>query len=177
MHTSRGIFIFASTKLPWKTCGFLQKLPRKTCEFPQKLPRKTCTAETKALIIRMFRRKIEKTLLEWKQSPTKMPLIIKGCRQCGKTFSVLNFAQKHYGNVHTSPLYGFPPQRLLTVTKTMPCTPAAGLSPHLGDNPWYITDTCEQSVLKTLRKTRQVICGCCSPTTSLLSDISSYPSR
>ena len=28
---------------------------------------------------------------------TKMPLIIKGCRQCGKTFSVLNFAQKHYG--------------------------------------------------------------------------------
>ena len=108
---------------------------------------------------------------------TKMPLIIKGCRQCGKTFSVLNFAKKHYGNVHTSPLYGFPPHRLLTVTKTMPCTPAAGLSPHLGDNPWYITDTCEQSVLKTLRKTRQVICGCCSPTTSLLSDISSYPSR
>ncbi len=47
----------------------------------------------------MFKRKIEKTLLLWKQSSTKMPLIIKGCRQCGKTFSVLDFARKHYKNV------------------------------------------------------------------------------
>lgn len=47
----------------------------------------------------MLRRKIERTLLEWKQNANKMPLIIKGCRQCGKTFSVLDFARKHYGNV------------------------------------------------------------------------------
>ena len=39
---------------------------------------KRAQQKLKALIIRMFRRKIEKTLLEWKQSPTKMPLIIKG---------------------------------------------------------------------------------------------------
>ena len=29
----------------------------------------------------------------------KMPIVIKGCRQCGKTFSVLDFARKNYGNV------------------------------------------------------------------------------
>lgn len=38
----------------------------------------------------MFKRKIEKYLKEWKSDEHKMPLIIKGCRQCGKTFSVLD---------------------------------------------------------------------------------------
>ena len=47
----------------------------------------------------MFKRKIEKYLKEWKSDEHKMPLIIKGCRQCGKTFSVLDFARKNYGNV------------------------------------------------------------------------------
>ena len=47
----------------------------------------------------MFRRKIESVLLDWKKSQDKMPIVIKGCRQCGKTFSVLNFAGKNYGNV------------------------------------------------------------------------------
>lgn len=42
----------------------------------------------------MFKRKIEKYLKEWKSDKHKMPLIIKGCRQCGKTFSVLDFAHK-----------------------------------------------------------------------------------
>ncbi|MBQ9094430.1 MAG: ATP-binding protein [Prevotella sp.] len=47
----------------------------------------------------MFRRKIEKQLLEWKKNRDKMPLVIKGCRQCGKTSSVLDFAYKNYKNV------------------------------------------------------------------------------
>ena len=47
----------------------------------------------------MFKRKIEEYLKEWKSDEHKMPLIIKGCRQCGKTFSVLDFARKNYGNV------------------------------------------------------------------------------
>ena len=47
----------------------------------------------------MFRRKIEKVLLDWKKSKDKMPIVIKGCRQCGKTFSVLDFARKNYGNL------------------------------------------------------------------------------
>ena len=47
----------------------------------------------------MLKRKIEQTLLEWKNTPDHKPLIIKGCRQCGKTFSVLDFAHKHYEHV------------------------------------------------------------------------------
>lgn len=44
----------------------------------------------------MLRRKIEQTLLDWKNTPEHKPLIVKGCRQCGKTFSVLEFAKKNY---------------------------------------------------------------------------------
>ncbi len=47
----------------------------------------------------MLRRKIEEKLNEWKSNTNHKPLIVKGCRQCGKTFSVLNFAEKHYKNV------------------------------------------------------------------------------
>ena len=47
----------------------------------------------------MFRRKIERVLMDWKRNMDKMPIVIKGCRQCGKTFSVLDFARKNYGNV------------------------------------------------------------------------------
>ncbi len=44
----------------------------------------------------MYRRKIEEVLLHWKDNPKRKPLVIKGCRQCGKTSSVMDFARKHY---------------------------------------------------------------------------------
>ena len=47
----------------------------------------------------MLKRKIEQKLIEWKSSKDHKPLIIKGCRQCGKTYSVLEFAKKNYKNV------------------------------------------------------------------------------
>ena len=47
----------------------------------------------------MLRRKVEQTLLTWKNTPNRKPLILKGCRQCGKTYSVLEFAKKN--NEHT----------------------------------------------------------------------------
>ncbi len=47
----------------------------------------------------MLKRKIEQSLTEWKNSANHKPLIIKGCRQCGKPFSVLDFAKKSYKNV------------------------------------------------------------------------------
>lgn len=47
----------------------------------------------------MLKRKIETTLLDWKNQKNHNPIIIKGCRQCGKTFSVLDFAKKQYKNV------------------------------------------------------------------------------
>lgn len=47
----------------------------------------------------MLKRKIEQKLIDWKNKENHKPLIIKGCRQCGKTFSVLDFANKNYKNV------------------------------------------------------------------------------
>ena len=47
----------------------------------------------------MLKRKIEKRLAEWKNTPGRKPLIVKGCRQCGKTFSVLEFAKNNYKHV------------------------------------------------------------------------------
>lgn len=44
----------------------------------------------------MFKRKIGNVLLAWKNDEHKNPLVIKGCRQCGKTSSVLDFAKKQY---------------------------------------------------------------------------------
>lgn len=47
----------------------------------------------------MLKRKIEKRLFEWQHTPGHKPLIIKGCRQCGKTFSVWEFAKENYKHV------------------------------------------------------------------------------
>ncbi len=47
----------------------------------------------------MLKRKIEQVLKDWKTAPNHKPLIIKGCRQCGKTYSVMDFAKKEYKNV------------------------------------------------------------------------------
>ena len=47
----------------------------------------------------MLKRKIEKRLVEWRNTPGRKPLIVKGCRQCGKTFSVLKFAKENYKHV------------------------------------------------------------------------------
>ena len=47
----------------------------------------------------MLQRKIQDTLAAWKNEPNHKPLIIKGCRQCGKTFSVLEFARENYAHV------------------------------------------------------------------------------
>ena len=44
----------------------------------------------------MLKRKIESILKNWKDAEGHKPLIIKGCRQCGKTFSVRQFAQENY---------------------------------------------------------------------------------
>lgn len=47
----------------------------------------------------MLKRKIESELIKWKSLPDHNPLVIKGCRQCGKTFSALHFANSHYESV------------------------------------------------------------------------------
>jgi predicted AAA+ superfamily ATPase len=42
------------------------------------------------------RRKLEQTLLDWKNNPKKLPLLIIGARQVGKTWLVEHFAKQHY---------------------------------------------------------------------------------
>ena len=43
-----------------------------------------------------LKRKIDEYLREWKKSKNKMPLIVKGARQIGKTESIKNFGLNNY---------------------------------------------------------------------------------
>ena len=43
-----------------------------------------------------LKRKIDKYLIDWKNDNNKMPLIIKGARQIGKTNAITNFGEKNY---------------------------------------------------------------------------------
>ena len=47
----------------------------------------------------LLRRKIDTDLILWKQNPERLPLIVKGARQIGKTESIRQFARKNYKNV------------------------------------------------------------------------------
>ena len=47
----------------------------------------------------MYKRKIENVLQSWLDDASRKPLVVKGVRQCGKTSSVMDFAQKHFKNV------------------------------------------------------------------------------
>ena len=49
--------------------------------------------------MRLLRRKIDQVLASWRVSEEKMPLIVKGARQVGKTASILQFARDNYKNV------------------------------------------------------------------------------
>jgi len=44
-------------------------------------------------------RKIEQTLKDWKNSANRLPLIVHGARQVGKTYSILRFGKSNYKNV------------------------------------------------------------------------------
>ena len=47
----------------------------------------------------MYKRKIENVLQLWLDDASHKPLVVKGVRQCGKTSSVVDFAQKHFKHV------------------------------------------------------------------------------
>ena len=46
-----------------------------------------------------LKRKIDSILVDWKNTPGHMPLIIKGARQVGKTEAIRHFAKGHYKSV------------------------------------------------------------------------------
>ena len=45
-----------------------------------------------------LKRKIDQFLIDWKKSDYKLPLIVKGARQIGKTDAIVNFAKNNYKN-------------------------------------------------------------------------------
>lgn len=47
----------------------------------------------------LLKRKIDNDLVAWKTNPDRLPLIVKGARQIGKTASIEQFAQKNYKSV------------------------------------------------------------------------------
>ena len=50
-------------------------------------------------MMELLKRKIDDYLIEWKSNPERMPLIVRGARQIGKTASIENFASKHYNHI------------------------------------------------------------------------------
>ena len=46
-----------------------------------------------------LKRKIDKYLIEWKNDKNRLPLVVKGARQIGKTESIENFGKNNYENV------------------------------------------------------------------------------
>ena len=49
--------------------------------------------------MQLLKRKIDNYLIEWKNDPNHMPLIVKGARQIGKTESIKHFAKENYKSV------------------------------------------------------------------------------
>ena len=49
-----------------------------------------------------LKRKIDEYLLEWKKNEERLPLIIKGARQIGKTESINHFTEQNYSNIAVS---------------------------------------------------------------------------
>ena len=49
--------------------------------------------------MKLLRRKIDRYLQNWKNCGDRMPLIVKGARQVGKTASIMQFANDNYKNV------------------------------------------------------------------------------
>ena len=41
-------------------------------------------------------RKVEKKLLEWKNRKNRLPLVLQGARQVGKTYSLLKFGKNYF---------------------------------------------------------------------------------
>ena len=61
----------------------------------------------------MLKRKALDWLLEWKNKPKKMVLLVNGARQIGKTFSIMQFAREHYTNFVYINFYENPAYRVI----------------------------------------------------------------
>ncbi len=69
--------------LPWKITNNLLLIIHQHCNSLEQL---------------IMKRIIDQTLLKWKKSKFRKPLIIRGARQVGKTYSINQFGKKHFDN-------------------------------------------------------------------------------
>ena len=97
-----------------------------------------------------MKRKIEQLFLQWKATPNRKPLVVKGCRQCGKTYSVLSFAHSHYEHViyinfHENPAYRLFFQDALDVqTITMLISAAFPAIPIIAGKTCFVFDEIQE---------------------------------
>lgn len=82
--------------IPLKKCNDKAIIPLKKCNNKVIIPLKKCN---QIIYHGMLKRKIEAQLIEWKADTHHKPLVIKGVRQCGKTYIAEKFAQDNYKNV------------------------------------------------------------------------------
>ena len=52
-------------------------------------------------ILRYMQRIIDPVLTQWKNSPVRQPLLVRGARQVGKTYSVVDFGNRKFSNIVT----------------------------------------------------------------------------
>ncbi len=89
-------------KSPLEKWNIFTKSPLKKWNISTKSPLKKWNLNIQPTTnqqIDMIKRKIEEQFLKWKNTEGHNPLVVKGCRQCGKTYSVLEFARRHYKHV------------------------------------------------------------------------------
>ncbi len=90
----------------------------------------------------MYKRKIENILKEWKANPSRKPIVIKGCRQCGKTSSVLDFAKKNYSSVIYLDFHEHPEYKSFFAGALDTDTLILNISSGIRDTKFVEKDTC-----------------------------------
>ena len=90
----------------------------------------------------MYKRKIERVLYQWKHTAGHKPLVIKGVRQCGKTSSVLAFAQKNYKSVVYLDFREFPEYKKFFSKNLSPSTITMLISAQMPDVEFIPGNTC-----------------------------------
>ncbi len=53
-----------------------------------------------SVIMTSIIRNVSRELIKWKLSPSRKPLVLRGARQTGKTYSLLEFGNQHFSTCH-----------------------------------------------------------------------------
>ena len=81
--------------IPLKNLHLTFNIPLKNLHSPLRRLTSTVIMPSKRGDV-VLKRKVEQQLIDWKNSKDKMPLVVKGARQVGKTFLIEKFCREHY---------------------------------------------------------------------------------